>query len=319
MKKGMNDLTLVWIFATVAGAIILAFFFRFGESQEGIFDARNAREAVFSLNDQLTAFGTSEESSKIIPMNFENGFSFACNAISTEDFSLDTNKILFAPEKISDDVLISIREWEFPYPIAKFYYLSGKNSRTLVVYDANSYDYVMKLEIPEIFNAQKQSITSFNAEKLQQESSTLDSLAIIFFTKAPKESVFSKIKLQNLNVVEVDLNKKQLTIANRKETFTDFYLGEEMMIGSFFAPADYRCIKDAAMEKLRILTGVYEGKAMLLQSKTTDQSCESKLHEIQSAMNSFKTSTINNVLQDYAEKINEQNKNLRKNDCNEIY
>lgn len=321
MKKGMNDIVFVWIFAAIAGAVILAFFFRFAVNQGDLMESRNAREVVYALEDKLTAFGVSEESSKAIPLNFENTFTFICDNIENSGFNKKTDKIIFAPETLDGkEIQTAIKEWKFPFPITKFYYLSNKQSRIVLVYDSNNMRQVNELKISESFNIQKQSINQFNAEKMQTESSTLDSLTLVFFANIQnKDEIFSKIKIQNLNIVQVDLNTHQIKIYTREESIDDFYLGDEMMIGSFFAPENYKCLKESAMRKLNLLSSVNEGKAILLGTKINDETCKSKLYEMQRTLNIFKTTTINNALWDNAGKIDEQNTELKKNDCSEIY
>src|SRR3989344_2102787 len=179
MRKGVNSIVFVWIFAAIAGAVILAFFFRFAWSQSDLMDSRNAREVVYALEDKLTAFSVSEESSKAIPLNFENKFTFMCDNIENSGFNRKTDKIIFAPENLDGkEILSAIKEWKFPFPITKFYYLSNKQSRIILIYDSNNLQEVNDLKIPESFNVQKQNIGVFNAGKIQTETSTLDSLTL---------------------------------------------------------------------------------------------------------------------------------------------
>ena len=116
---------------------------------------------IYNLDDQLNALSTSQKSNK--PLNIKQELRFDCENLNSLDFTKSTEKIIFAPTILKDKQIQAwTLSWEFPFRIANLFYLSNENIKYLLIYDTNSFNYVTKLQIPDLFKKNYQLIDTKN-------------------------------------------------------------------------------------------------------------------------------------------------------------
>lgn len=309
MKKGISDIPFKWIFTLIAGAFILFFLIRFAYQHIDTTNKINTRQMIFSLDDQLNALSTSQQSNKYIDIKQE--LNLDCNSLNSIDFKKSTEKIIFAPSSLKNEKIATwTLSWEFPFEIANLYYLSNKNIRYLLVYDTNTFNYVKNLQIPKVFNYQLIDIKNLNQNTIQKSSSTLQQVNLIFFTQ-PKTI---QLKGPKVNTVVVNIKNKDITIKNKYYT----YLDEPLLYGAIFAPENYDCLYEKSLAQLDFISNIYSQKAYYLLMKINDPLCRSKLIEAKNTLDTFRT--LKDIkLYEYRDNLESQNKELLKNDCPSIY
>lgn len=313
-KKGFA-IAFNWIFVVIVGAIILIFFVRFAFQHKATSEQLTTRQIVTTIDDSLNAFSNSLKSNKDISFGLTTEIRFGCEDISSLDYSKKSNKIIFSPKILKGKKIQAWTQlWEFPFAVDNFFYLANEKTRFYLIYDSTSFNFVKNLKIPERFSVLKTS--SLNLNNVKRETSTLENVNFIFFTN-PKniDEIFEKIP--QANIIEINQDKNKITFYPNKEKL--FYLGEEMMYGAIFSPSheSYKCLLEKSLTKLSMMSDLYSEKAYLLFLKNKNPSCQ--YMQLKNILKAFSNSAEKETLYEYAEKINQQNKNLNENDCPTIF
>ena len=321
-KKGFATSLFKWIFAVVAGALVLTFLIGFAFQQQKTADNIDDKKIITRLEHQLEALGTSDVATKTLPLNDETTLQFDCDGMQIGTYRKKMDKIIFAPPSLTGSALHTwVEQWNFPYKADTFYYVSNRNTRTLLVYDVTTFPYVLDLNVPRSFNAQLIDINDFDPLQVLPSVRGLDSFTLVFFTpQASIVDIFEKFQRVPLTIIEVNSVSHEVTIHTPGFTEDTYYLDESMLYGLFFAPEQYVCLKDKALGRLRDVTTIYEQKTDLLASKLGGQPiCQQLLLEGKQLLSIFRTATANDQLDTYATAIASHNRELEKHDCPTIY
>ena len=294
------------------------FFVRFAFQHIDVSETVTSYQLVEHLDDQLEAISVSESSNKIIPFTQETELFFDCDSFGTFEFMKPTEKIIFAPPSLKGTSLQSWTEdFRFPYTATSFMYLLNKNTRVILVYDDLTASFAQNLDIPITFNVLKIHIKDFQTSVINQQTQTLDKLHLVFFTSIANPTTLAKGLTADTSIITVNLNDN--TINFHTEGTRSFFLTEEMLLGAFFAPEHYDCLKDKALKRHSLVTHVYQRKTQLLQTKTLQTSCESKLVGSARTLSTFLSLKDKDSLLHYEEKIKQENELLVNDDCPSIY
>ena len=319
-----------WLFGFIAGALILMFFVRFSYMHIAGEKELEGFNVVLFIDDKMDALGISD-GSDVVELNDDFSLDFNCNYISdweeTTGFNAEwkSDKIIFGPSTVKTNNLnVWTEKWRFPYGVTNVYYVSTPKTMALFVGDRNNFDDVEDLakKVPGIFKVQITESKNFNLKQNMALFGNLEKLVVVFFGKASHTlNDFRSMMGGNYNVeiVEVNLEENTAKIHSQQGVEETFYLGEEMLYGLIFSGSGYGCVKDAARERLRMITEIYIGKVDRIASKNNDASCVSILNEVRKMLESFNQQESKSVLYDYAEKIENQNKLLIKAKCPSIY
>ncbi|MDP4012901.1 MAG: hypothetical protein Q8R00_04835 [Candidatus Nanoarchaeia archaeon] len=321
-KKGFSAEIFKWILIAVVGGLVLTFFVRFAFQQAGIFEQKGSVQLTQSLEDQLEAFGVSELSSKAISLGYNTEIQFDCERIINLQYPKRTNLLIFGPSKATGNKLLTLtKTWEFPFPVANLYYIAGEKSRFLLVYDKDSLSQVAQFNFPSIFNLQKTNIDNLNLDDLSQNTKSLETLNLVYFTKIPRAAeIFRKFTHLKLNLVEINLDLNEIKIYKQDGSFTQtYFLEDAILYGAIFGPENFECVKEKTIERLNLVAQVHEQKATYLSTKTSSELCKAKYFEIRSTIDSLTTSDSKQSFYDSKERVDSQNKGLRKNACPTIY
>ena len=274
-------------FPAVAGAFLFIFFSRFAMQHIGISETLNDRQFVQHFDDELEAFGVSESSSKSIDLSGEREIDFSCGNIGTGGYLKNFQKIVYAPLSLQGSTITAwTQQWNFPFPITNFFYLSNNRVRTVLIYDDSSVKFVQDLSVPSGFNFQAVHKKNLDLKQLGQYAYTLDAVNIISLSPVNNlQNILAAFPQKNVNVIEVDLQTHDIHYLNGH--LDSFYLGDEMLYGVFFAPEQFDCLKGKALERLRNMASLLDQRARLLKGKTDDLTCGEKLFEASEIYKAF--------------------------------
>jgi hypothetical protein len=314
-KKGVSTAIFKWILATVAGVLIFMFFYRFAFQHVGISDTLQDRQLAEHLNDELDAFGIAESAHAPLSLFSERTVRFSCGSIGVGKHIRDFHKIIYGPSSVQTDELYAwTEEWDFPFSIADFYYLSHDRMRTVVIFDDASEDFVRRLRVPPGFQFATVHIRELDLATLSSYDYAFDTVNLIYLTPFQSlPSVLQAFRHARVHVVEVDLVSHDVHYHNTN--LDTYYIGDEMLYGLFFAPEQYVCLHERAMDHLRRMSLLLEQRAQLLRTKTDDTFCSDKLFEMSRALRTFATLDDVAALYDYKDVLEEQNTVLTKHSC----
>lgn len=302
------ELGLKAIFTSIAGALILIFFIKFAYDQQAFQETVNTGTTLNDFNDYLDALSISSSTSKAITLPEETTIDYTCDTISINNYQKKDHKIIYAEPMTTKTINTWAKDWEYPYRITSFYYLDN-NRRYLLIYNDASKNYVTNLNLPSIFNHQKQHINTFLPQRINQEQQGKPITLIFFTPNIPPGTQ----QLQNTNIIRVDTDNEEVIINNNRYP----YYGEAMMLGAMTGPNTYECNQEAAITRLQEVTSIYRQKTQLLQLKTTD-TCRNILNQAQQTLSTYETTSLQ-ALSNLKQSLEEQNKELIKHDCPTIY
>lgn len=317
MKKGVSEFIFKAIFVTVAGALIMVFLFKFAFNQVDLFGRVDVRELVINLDHQLEALSVVPNSNRVLNLGRTYEVQFECDSIISKDFRREIEHIIFTQNYLKGDKLQSwTRTWEFPYKITNFFYLANDGTKFIFVYDKNNFDVVKNLNVPEIFNVQYFSSGKLDLKKIRDNSFGVPNIIFVLFTKNVNVNEIKK-QIPNAKMISIDYANNNVRFYEK--SLESFYLGDEMLIGAIFNSDDYECVKDRAIERLGLISGMYKSKASFLLSKEQRENCRNKLNSLITTLESFRKQKTKASLYETKKNIEKQNDDLEKNDCPTIY
>ena len=120
-------------------------------------------------------------------------------------------------------------------------------------------------------------------------------------------------------VIEVDVDMHEAKIYSVSGVEEVFYLGEEMLYGLIFSGSGFGCVKDAARERLRMMSKINLYKVDRLIGKSEEEFCKNVLYQARGTLETYNLLDERVALEDYVKKIEEQNRRLETNGCPTIY
>ena len=277
MEKRGFAIAFSWIFAIIAGMVIFLFLMNFAYKHIFLSESKTQTVLLTNLESQLDSLSVAEFLDKEIDLNGQFEINFDCSSISTKSSKISTEKIIFSDKKIiSNKLKLWTQNWKYPFDTANFYYITSKN---FYLFDA-PYDLYSK--IPSRFNF-----------LIPPDPVPKD--AVLIFFRQPSQSELERYKNNQIKII------KDNTIIFYPSQETGFF-GDEMLIGAIFAEdyAQYNCLKDKALARLKIVSQVYKQKAETLSRVE----CQDKYFMIISLLSQF---PINPVSIDNADKELERN------------
>ena len=316
-KRGISADIFKWVLVSVVGAVILIFFFRFAFQHVGTSERISGIETVNFLDNQLDAFASTDDLNKIITLKREAEFNFDCSTISNPNFVKNHEKIIFAPNYLKGSRIITwSKNWRFPFSIANLYYLSNEGNRVLLIYDGQSANFVQNLDMPNIFNLQLMDVNNFDINQIKQQSSTLNSVNLIFFTEINNpNSILSA--LPNANLVKININRNEARIY--KQNIDAYYLNNELLYGLIFSPEKYDCLLKKSVDRLKLISSIYENKLSMMTNKVLREDCRNLITQGINILSSVKSVNYKEGFYDFKNKIEQINRDLGRNGCPTIY
>ncbi len=330
-KKGNADLLFKWMFGIIAGAIILTFFIKFSYVHLSGESLIEGNRILLTVDNKLDAFGV-REGTDVFDLKDDFLLSFDCGLITSGDMMSDnfferrTDKIIFAPEKISDRYIsVWTKKWEVPYGITTFYYLKDKKSKVLLVGPSGSSESFVNFvgRIPTTMGLQTIDTAHFNPADFTSQARQSNKFTVVYFGRATYDWDALNVEygsFMDLEVIVVNMETHVAEIYDyngvREEVF---YFSDEMLYGLIFSGSKYACTKDLAMERFNILTRIYSEKVGRIMGKENRQECIDLLNEVRKNLEIYKTAMSKTELYSLLEKIEKQNLQLEREDCPTVY
>ncbi|MBS3095698.1 hypothetical protein J4231_03385 [Candidatus Woesearchaeota archaeon] len=281
-KRGMSDV-FKYILVLIGGIALLIFFISFGLKGAKLIKNVNAIEMSETLNDYFNAMNPSEnlvtnaEINSKIAMNFpECGYI----SVSTDGQNIENSAryshIIFSPGVLSGNTNIWVREWKYPFRIANFFYLTPRNMKIYLVGNSNLVNELScnvnnanprqaavscpSNAIDERFNVEK--ITSADTNFIREHG---NSMFVFFNSQAPVagNAKVKSIKAENCEDKDDDDECKGIVNFGDRQMF---FVGKAMLYGAIFSEdsKNYECGFEMAMERLKLVSGVYNEKRLMM-------------------------------------------------------
>ncbi|RME55046.1 hypothetical protein D6777_01700 [Candidatus Woesearchaeota archaeon] len=292
-KRGMVSPVFKYIFALIVGTMFLLFFIRFGLQYMGQQSTIESFRLVSGFDDVLSALGSSTDSNqdynlgRIVTFTFkpdkENKLRYQFRTGSSSK-SINSYKILFTPKTLKGKTLyILTKRWQFPYSVTNFFYLTNSQYKYFIIYDSDTEDFANELagneeeyttEIPSAFGVEIIDKNSLKVSELKKQLLKVKPTFILLSQDSALESKLKDIDNAKVRVVTFDDDKEYGTILFEDGNSYPF-MKLPMFIGAIFAEdsKSYIYSVNMALNKLGIITRIYNNKKTLLQNNPNYYSC----------------------------------------------
>lgn len=300
-KRGALEISFGWLFAIIAGIIIifLAIYISsklIGTEQETV-SAETGKEIGILLNPLETSFETAQTTSITIPA--ETRIHNRCELIGTfgeQIIQLDqksfnkwtktdvdvsfNNKYIFSNEEIEGKKFyIFSKPFNFPFKIADLIYMTSSNDRYCFI------------DAPDEIN---EEISSLNQQNLLTENCSESDIEVCFSKSNCDINV-------NYNVGYVEKDGKLQYFAGVEDSKT-------LMYAAIFSEKEiYECQLKRLMLRLKEISLLYEGKELLTESKGCGENLGGDLNELSELADLFGSSDELEIIKMKAEIVYEKN------------
>jgi hypothetical protein len=167
-KRGQAEAQFNWIFVLVVGGIILLFFTVIVLRQKSFSEQKLSANLATDL-DTIFA-GASVSKGTVHSFNIPNlDMNFDCSRFYMGPASKDLGKqVVFAPSRVKGDQLLTwTLEWNFPFKVTNFLYVSSPEVRYVFVYDSSGEDLVALINesLPDGLNVEFDEVASVSAAR----------------------------------------------------------------------------------------------------------------------------------------------------------
>ncbi len=296
-KHGVASSVFKYIFALVAGFLILLFFVRFAWNMTNTEDEFRNAEVGFIIDDSLTALSVSEDQKEPIPeepwpsdIELNIGKGLTCGKLSSSSYSYPSNKIIFSPSKLKGTQIQAwTQTWYYPFKIDNFFFLSNKNSKYYLVSESNTgevSEFIRSIDsstlptdttehIPTSFGVE--SITKNQVEGMINFAARYDFVKFIFFNTHSNIPQGANVRYAEINYADCEWDKSDEDCRGSvifQGSKKSFFIGKPMFYGAIFADdfEGYTCQLSEIYKSVEIISGFYSEKANLLYIK--NQGCD---------------------------------------------
>jgi len=329
-SKAQTSPVFKYIFAAVAGVIVLIFFITFGAQYIGLQETKSSSEIATSLNHVLDALLTVEGTNAPIDTPFERDLYITCNRISFKGgYPTDLEKIVFAPTILEETSKLHVWTigWRFPFKVTNLFYISSPNTYFYLVHDSSTKQQVEKLTsssftnyIPTLYKRQAIGINQLDTSLLTQIKNQAKNARIKFaFFTTPSNAQQIKRELPNSEIVYLNVNSEW----EGEVTFYDtgdkvMLLGLPFVYGAIFSDSAYNfnCSISKALDHLKFMVGLYTEKAKYIRIKERGN-CNYQLI-IENLVEFSSRNTATSLIEQRA-KLEDVNDLLIKNGCISIF
>ncbi len=326
-KKGDVSQPFTYLFAIIAGSLILIFILWFAQGHLKIEKSKSSQEAAFYFDETLLLLSAAEDiynqemTKNPLKMNYE----ISCGNLVVENSKpAKLNSIVFSPKKLnSKQLAVYSKSVLFPFKITNIFIISENSKRYLFVFDDSTKNLVesfksdIRVKLPSIFNFQlisRQNLLS-NLNDLAKQQIT----RLVLFTKLSQQDI-TKIsqKLPDLDILSVDYQDGQgsLKFISKTSSKDSNFFSLPLLYAAIFSESQetYECSKELLLKKLKLLSKLYNQKASLLLSSFA--SCP--YPQASSILNALDTSTLESLRLFY-NSLEQVNNMLAGGNCVSLY
>lgn len=279
-RKGQLSPAFKYIFAAIAGFILLIFFIVIAGQYLDFFETKSSTEIAISLNHVLDALLIIEGANKPIEPPFNDNIFITCNSLKFEKgFSARFEKIIFSPSILESNQLNTWTiGWYFPFRVANFFYIANPDTQFFLVYDSRTKSQIERLTsssfpnyMPPLYRRQAIHINSIDNTFMNQVKSQAKGgrVKFAFFTAPTNENqILSKIP--NSEIVYLDVDEDFYgEVTFQEDRKKAMILGLPFVYGAIFSDSsfNYECSVNKALDNLNFLANLYADKALQIRSK----------------------------------------------------
>lgn len=288
INKKAVEMQFHWIFILIAGALILGFFFSFALKQRAVGQERLQYTLLSQVDDILAKSQLKGGTAQHIPTP-RQGIGFSCTQGCDCAFQIDNaqrqfNLPIFSPELIrGQDTFIWSMEWEQPYRVTNFLFLTNPEHKYYLVYDPQNSNSVklhseLTKNIPPAITQNNEIITQFNYQNVtigelsNLEAEDFEHKFIFIQTNPTVPSDFNRVAAQAIQVGETTITF--LSKTTRQNTFQENDIQRHIGLTSIYAAifaqdgAMYTCGIEHALGKLATTSKVLAHRAAEIQKAT---------------------------------------------------
>lgn len=341
-KKAISSV-FQYIFALVAGAIILIFFIQFAFKAEKSGGEVIKAEVLQMLDSSLQAFSISTYSSGVLPtppwpqivdMKFGTGANCGKFTVIGQKYFVSIERVLFGPSEMKAKQLQTWTvSWYFPFRVTNIFFLNNQGSKYYLIYNAENEEFVRSISsnptetaaaemehLPKIFDVKYVNSETEPKSKLK----TVDMVKVNYFK--PIGGVSQGLKGSYIQLEQSCQDEKEPSYNcfgtvqfydGNKKTGSSTFIGRELMFGAIMADTieEYECQYNRALNDLERMVNVYIAKAEKLEIKKRE--CKEKylfminmLRDMKQRIEDLRKSNDYQAaatLSSYAEKVKEYN------------
>src|SRR3989344_62343 len=136
-KKGDISQPFVYVFAIIAGTLILVFILWFAQGHLNLESSKSSQEAAIYFDETLTLLTAGEDVYKEISTPIKRNYEISCNNLVVEKSKpAKLNSIVFSPNKLtSQKIAVYSKSVLFPFKISNIFIISEPSKRYLFVFD----------------------------------------------------------------------------------------------------------------------------------------------------------------------------------------
>ncbi len=324
-KKGDISQPLIYIFAIIAGTLILVFILWFAKGHLRIESLKSSQEAAYYFDETLTLLTAGEDVYKEIQNPLKNSYEIYCGSLTVKDSKPSKlNSIVFSPKLLNAKKLsVYSKSITFPFKIASIFIISDQSKRYLFVFDEQTKDLVesfksdIRVKLPQIFNFQlisKQNLFSSLSEISKQKITRF-----VFFTRILNQDISKLLQSSpESDILLVDYNQGSgnLKFISRDSSKDSSFFSLPLLYASIFSESysTYECSKNILLDKLRLLSRLYSQKSSLLSGSSN--SCP--YSQASTILNTLDITTLDS-LKSFHDSLEQVNDLLVGGNCASLY
>ncbi len=318
-KRGDISQPFTYLFGIIAGALILIFLISFAKGHVNIQTLKSSQESAFYFDETLTLLTAGEDVYKEINTPIKRNYEISCNNLIVEKSKpAKLNSIVFSPKKLTSQKLsVYSKSVLFPFKIANIFIISDPSKRYLFVFDDQTKDLVesfkndIRIKLPSIFNFQlisKQSLLS-NLNELTSQKIT----RVVIFAHFNNQEL-TKLSQKFKDILVVNYNEGTGTLKYISNSKDSNFFSLPLLYGAIFSEdhQSYECSRDLLLNKLKLLSKLYNQKASLLSSP----SCP--YQQASTILNTLDTSNLE-ALKSFYTSLEQVNTILAGGNCAPLY
>lgn len=269
MKRGF-ELQFHWMFVVIAGALILGFFVKIALQQEDLSKNKIYLDYTKRLGNTFNTIAQNPN----IPINFsisDDKIKFSCDNGCNCKYNLDVinenfnEKIIFAPDEITQIVQAFSFEWNVPFRATNLLYLTDTSKKYVLLYDDSDLSQqllnIIKNTLPKSVNHQFLHINDINQVKNQKSNYKFVFLNtnVIYPESFDNEDV-QGLLITRTNVEFLKKESKQSFIRTSSYQIIPYEKGT--IIAAIISSDNlFKCNMLKAFEKLYYVSKLYEQKS----------------------------------------------------------
>ncbi|MEA3430695.1 MAG: hypothetical protein U9R08_05460 [Nanoarchaeota archaeon] len=268
--KGQVSIQFNWIFVLIAGAVILLFFAGIVIKQKGVSETKfcgtvlNSLDATFSIVSESSGTEkTTDMPKQVIELDCRE---YRC--LGTENIPAKStgNLPLFGPGELEGmTAIISSKEWDVPFRIVNFLYVTTQEVRYYIVYRDSSSETFANYVYDKMPDNVTKELVSFD-QILSISNKNDNKVRFIFVDvtgQANLPNFFDLYSDEDVTVLEIDSSIRSLKFYDRiGQDFIlagiSYYINDVDMLGAIFSDNlnNFECALRKAYQRLNYITTI---------------------------------------------------------------